>query len=177
LKENIRGARSATDARHAGEPVREEQITGPRARQVDGGLAVGQLERRLERIGQPVSGLGLQNEPVHDDLDGVRLLPVELDPAGDLLHLAVDTRAHEALAHHLEKHLAVLPLATANDGRQDLRPGAAWKLEHLVDDLLHGLARDRLVAAVAMGHADAGEQQPHVVVDLGHRPDRRARVA
>ncbi len=48
--------------------------------------------------------------------------------------------------------------------------------QHLVDDLLDALALDR-VAVRAMRDADPREQQPQVVVDLGDRADRRARVA
>ena len=51
------------------------------------------------------------------------------------------------------------------------------QLHELVGDLLHGLALDDLAALRAVGHADARPQQAHVVVDLGDRADRRARVA
>ena len=49
--------------------------------------------------------------------------------------------------------------------------------EHPVDDLLRGLAGDQPAAVRAVRHADAGVQQPQVVVDLGDRADGRARVA
>ena len=48
--------------------------------------------------------------------------------------------------------------------------------EDAVDDLLDALALD-LVAVGTVRMADAREQQPQVVVDLGDRADRRARVA
>ena len=49
--------------------------------------------------------------------------------------------------------------------------------EHAVGDLLQRLARDRGAAVVAVGLSDPRPQEAQVVVDLGHRPDRGARVA
>ena len=51
------------------------------------------------------------------------------------------------------------------------------ELHHLVDDLLGRLADDRAPADRAVRLADARPQQAQVVVDLGDRADRRARVA
>ena len=48
--------------------------------------------------------------------------------------------------------------------------------QDLVDDLRHALALD-LVAVRAVRVANAREQQAQVVVDLGDRANRRARVA
>ena len=45
-----------------------------------------------------------------------------------------------------------------------------------VENLLRRLATDRLAALRAMRHADAGHQQPQIVVNLGDRRDRAARV-
>ena len=56
-------------------------------------------------------------------------------------------------------------------------PGAVRQVTDPVDDLLRALAGDLAAALRAMRMADAGEQQAQVVVDLGHRADRRARVA
>ncbi len=66
------------------------------------------------------------------------------------------------LAHHRRQHREARPLG---------------QLQHLIDHLLDGLRRDRLPAVVAVHGADARPQQAQVVVDLGRRPDRRARVA
>ena len=61
-------------------------------------------------------------------------------------------------------------------GPRTSEPGALGQGEDLVDDLLDRLALD-LVAVRAVRVADAGEEQSQVVVDLGHRADRRPRVA
>ena len=75
------------------------------------------------------------------------------------------------------EQLGVLALAAADDGGQHLEPGALLELEHAVHDLLRGLPGDRPAADRAVRLADAGEQQPQVVVDLGDRADGGPRVA
>ena len=75
------------------------------------------------------------------------------------------------------EQLPVLALAAPHDRREHLEPGALGQLHHLVDDLLGRLAPDRAAAVGAVRVADPGVQHPQVVVDLGDRADRRARVA
>jgi hypothetical protein len=96
---------------------------------------------------------------------------------GEVVHLAVDERPAEALLLQLLEQLEVLTLATADDGREHLEPGTLGHREDAVDDLLGRLAGDRLAALGAVGPAGAREQQTQVVVDLGDRADRGARVA
>ena len=66
------------------------------------------------------------------------------------------------------------------DDRQveaDQQPRAGGSSPSCARDDLRRLAHDFLAAVAAEGAADAREQQPHVVVDLGRRADRRARIA
>ena len=89
---------------------------------------------------------------------------------------SIFTRAKPVGAQLVEQ-LAVLALAPAHDRREHHEARALGQLHHLVDDLLGRLAHDRPPADGAVRLAHARPQQPQVVVDLGHRPDRRARVA
>ena len=139
--------------------------------------ARGKLERRLDGVDQPRAHVGLHDEPVDDHLDGVLALLVQLDLVFELADLAVDADAREALFADLLEQLGVLALAAADDRRQQLDARAFGEREDLVDDLLGGLRADLFAALVAVRHADARVQQPQVVVDLGDRADRRARVA
>ncbi len=157
---------------------------GPRP----GGLAVGgDLLDPDEPVGQP--GRGLQavaqapaqvvphDQPVHHDLDRVVELLVQRRHLVERVDDAVDRDPGEALAADLLEHVPVLALAVAHQGREDQEPGALRERQHLVGDLLHALAGDRPPADGAVRLADPGEQQPQVVVDLGDRRDRGARVA
>ena len=71
----------------------------------------------------------------------------------------------------------VLALARPDHRGEHLEPGALLHRQHPVDDLLRGLPGDRLAADRAVRLADAGVEQPEVVVDLGDGADGRARVA
>ena len=70
----------------------------------------------------------------------------------------------------------MLALPVLDDRRQDEHAGPFGQGVELVDDLLHRLALDLAAADRAVHPPDAGEQEAEVVVDLGHRADRRARV-
>jgi hypothetical protein len=73
--------------------------------------------------------------------------------------------------------LLVLALAVANDGGQQIEARAFRQGGDLVDHLADGLALDRQAGGGRVGDPDPRPQQAHVVVDLGHRADGRARVA
>ena len=120
---------------------------------------------------------GAANEPVDDDLDRVLFVPLELQLGRQVDELTVDPRPRETLPGELVEQRVVLALAAAHDRRQHLEPRAFLQLQHPVDDLLRGLARDEPAAVRAVRDADARVQQPEVVVDLGDRADRGARVA
>ena len=113
---------------------------------------------------------------VDDDLDRVALVLVELRRVGDVDHLAVDPDADEALAAGAVEDPVALGLAVLDERAEDEQARALGQGQDLVDDLLDGLALDR-VAVGAVRDADPREQQAQVVVDLGDRADRRARVA
>ena len=132
---------------------------------------------RLDRLGEALAHSLLHHQPVDDDRDVVLELLVELDLLVEAAQLAVDHRAGVALLAHLLEHPPVLALAPAHDRRQDHEPGPVVERHHAIGDLLDRLPGDRLAALEAVGLADPRPQQAQVVVDLGHRADRRARVA
>ena len=152
-----------------------------RRHELDLGHAVGQLQRRLQRVGEAPLDAVAAHEPVDDDLDLVLLVAgqplVALQELGDVDHLAVDPGTHVALAGEVLQQRVVLALAAAHDRREHLEPGALGQQQDAVDDLLRGLALQPGAVVRAVLHADAGVQQAQVVVDLGDGADRRARVA
>ena len=146
-----------------------EDVDRPRGRRRAG--------RGLDRLREPLAEVGLHHEPVDDDLDRVLVLLVEDDLLLEQPLLAVHLHAREAVGAQLLEHVLVLALAVAHDRRVDRELRPLGQLEHLVDDRLLRLARDRAPADRAVRPADARVEQPQVVVDLRHRADGRARVA
>ncbi len=161
-------------AGRAGETLRED--IGRSVRHFDLDHALGQTQRRLEGVVEAGAQRVADDEPVHHHLDGVLLGLGELDLLGQLLELAIHAHPHIALAAKIEEELAILPLASAHHGGEDDEPAARGQGHDAVHHLLHGLGGDDRAAARAMGHADPREEHAQVVVDLGHRAHRRARV-
>ena len=86
--------------------------------------ALGELQRRLERVGEAAAERVLHHEAVDDDLDRVLLRLRELDLLAELAELAVDADPRIALAAQVEEQLPVLALAAAHD-RREQRDAAA----------------------------------------------------
>ena len=144
---------------------------------VDADEALGERGRGLDRLGQALAQVVLEHEPVDDDLDRVLELLVEDDLVLEQPLLAVDLDPREAVAPELLEHVAELALAVAHDRRVDGEARPLREREDLLDDLVEALAGDRAPADRAVRPADPRVEQAQVVVDLGHRADRRARVA
>ena len=145
---------------------------------VDRDEPFGERRSRLDRLREPRPQVRFHHEPVHDDLDRVLELLVEV---GDALlehdFLAVDLHAREAFAHDLVEQILVLTFAVAHDRRIDREARTLREPQHLIDDRVDRLPRDGLATDRAMRPSDPRVEQPEVVVDFRDRPDRRARVA
>jgi hypothetical protein len=141
------------------------------------GHALGQAERRLQRVGEAAPDPLPAHQPVDHHLDGVLLVALEVDVLGQLPQLPVDPGPGVALGRQLAEQVLVLALAAPHHRRQDLEPRPLRQLEDPVDDLLRRLPRHHGPAPRAVGHADPGVQEAEVVVDLGDGPHRRAGVA
>ena len=113
---------------------------------------------------------------VDDHLDRVALVLVEGRRVRELVHFPVDAHPDEALPAGGIEHPVAFRLAVLDERPEDEQPGAFGQRQDLVDDLLDALALD-LVAVRAVRVTDPREQQPEVVVDLGDRADRRARIS
>ena len=101
---------------------------------------------------------------------------IELDVLVERAQLAVDADLREAARAQRRQLLLELPLAAAHDRRQHVDALVVRRQHHHVDDPLERLRGDLAAAQVAVRHADVGEEQPQVVVDLGDGADRRARI-
>ena len=139
--------------------------------------ALSHLQSRLQGIGQTLLHALANDEAVDDDFDRMLLRLVEVNLFAEVDDLAVDAHAHIAFAADVVENLLVLALLAANDLRHDQELRALGKSLKLVHHLIDRLLRDGLAALRTMRAAGAREHQSHVVVNLRHRADGRARVA
>src|SRR5581483_8789864 len=109
-------------------------------------------------------------------LDGVVLVLVELEVGADVVDLAVHAHAHVAGLTHVLEDAQVLALAVLDERREDHQARAGREGQDRVHDLLDGLLLDRPAAVRAVGPADAGVEQPQVIIDFGDGADRGAGV-
>ena len=126
----------------------------------------------LHRLGHPADLHILpDDEPVHHDFDVVplALVQVQVTHLVQQVDRAVDPHSDESrLACSLENVLVFTFLTPHLGGQQ--QDSAAFRQPHDgAGYLLHRLPFHWTVALGAVGRANAGEQQPHVVVNLGYR--------
>ena len=140
-------------------------------RQLHLGHTLGQGQRRLQRLGEAALDALPLYQAVYDHLDVVDLVAGQIDLGTEVIKFAVHPGPHITLGGQISQQGLVVALAAAHDGGQNLEPSALGQLEYPVHDLLRRLAGDDHTMLRAMGYPNAGEQQPEVVVDLGHRAD------
>ena len=138
---------------------------------------IGEPKASLQTVRQTARNIRAHHDAVDDHINVMLVLLVERRGLGDLVELPVDLDALEALLHQLGEFLLVLALTAADHRREDIKTRAFLQRQDPVDHLAHRLALDRQARGRRIGNANAREQQTHIVVDLGDRSDRRARVA
>ncbi len=84
--------------------------------------AHGQLQRRLETVGETRADVRAHDDAVDDDVDVVLQLLVERRRVGDLVIGAVDLEALEAAPREFGDLFSVFALAAAHDRREQIEP-------------------------------------------------------
>jgi len=140
------------------------------------GPAIGQPQRGLEALGQPLLHVGPNPKPVDHHVDVVLLGLLELGQPVEFIRFPVDPKTHIAARLHLGEEVDELALAVARHRGQHHEPRFRRQRQHRVDHLRDRLRLQRQVVERAIRRAGAGKQQAQVVVDLGDRADRGARV-
>ncbi len=135
-------------------------------------------QRGFNRIAQPHADFVINHQPVHDRLDGVKFLFVELDArvGGEFDEFAVHPGAHEPLAREAFDYVAELAFLPADDGREQHHAGLGRQREDFVHDIAGGLGDDGHAGVRAMRFADVGVQQAEVIVYFRGGGDDRARA-
>src|SRR3989454_8174590 len=164
-----------------GQALREEPLLALPVGVGDEREALAQPQRRLDRVGEPRAlalrlGPATHDEAVNDDLEAVLFHLVERDVLGEVADGSVHAHAREAATPRCREELLVLALPVAHERSEHEDARVLRQLGDAVDDLLDGLRDDRDTVYRAVRNADAREEEPQVVVDLGDRSDGRSRV-
>src|SRR5258708_25533613 len=137
------------------------------------------FEGGLQGVGETVGYVGFEDQAVDYYVDPVLFVAVQVREIvrREVVHLAVDAAAGVAFLPDIFDLLAVLAVAAANYGRQELDAGSFWQLQNSVDYLLHGLLRNLPPAVRAVRAAYACVEEAQIIIDFGDRANRGARVA
>ena len=157
--------------------VAGEQRLLPGVRLLDDDEPAAVLQRGLDGIRQAARQVAAQHKAVDHQLDGVLFVLLECDLLAQVIEDAVHAHAGEAALPRVCQQLDVLALFAAHDRGQHLKARALRQGQHLVDDLVDGLAADLAAAARAVRRSGARPQQAQVVVNFRHRAHGRAWVA
>jgi hypothetical protein len=103
---------------------------------------------------------------IDDDLDRVALVAVQRRRLGQVEHLSIDADADEALPPGRLEDPVALGLAILDQRTEDEQSRALGQRQHLVDDLLHGLALD------GDGHSGSADDRPARTAGAGSRRSR-----
>ena len=137
--------------------------------------ALPQLQGQLHSFCQPRPGVA-GHEAIDHHLDVVPHLAVEVLLVGERHDPPVHAGPGKALLEQIDEQVAILALLSPNERREHDELRAGRQPVDLLDDLFAGLSGDRSRTLGAMPLAGAGIQHTQIVVDLGDRADRGARV-
>jgi hypothetical protein len=138
-------------------------------------LAVAQGQ--FHGVGQTLADLGLEHEPVHDQLDAVLLFLVQFGNIVQKHDFTVQAHPGEALALELGEEILVRPLLMLHQGGQEQELRALGQGHDLVHDAVRRLGLDGPAARRTMEAPQSGEEHPQEVIDLGDGAHGGTRVA
>ena len=138
--------------------------------------AVAVTDGQVDRFGQAGADAFADDDAIDHGLDVMHLLPRQFWRLVDIDDHAIHPGTQETgLAHRLEDFL-VFAFAAADQGRQNHDPRPFGAGQQGVENLLRRLLPNGRPAAAAACFAQAGVEQPQIIVDLGDSGHRAARV-
>ena len=180
-------------AHRTGELGIEQVLFLQHGRAVHGGRSV-QLDRQRTTVGQPERGLetfsqalaqlrpcgrigfAAHLDPVDHHINVVFFGFLEFGQVVEFVRDTVHPKTHIPLCLQLGEQLDKLALALTRHRRQHHQARVLGQRHHRIHHLAHGLGLQRQVMVRAIRRTGTREQQPQVVVDLGHRAHGRTRV-
>ena len=139
--------------------------------------AVPLFHGHVHRVFQPLVAGVINRQSVDNNFDKVIFVAIDPHIGFQLGHFSVDPGIEEAFLPDLLEQLAVMTFTPSHQGshHQGASPGKTFADE--LQDLVVGIFHHFLACFVRKCFGGTGIQQAQEVVNLGHRPDCRARVA
>src|SRR5216684_39497 len=116
------------------------------------------------------------NQAVNHHLDSMFFLFIQVNFIAQVINFAIHAHAHIARTAHILKDIFILALASLHKWSKQHNARIFRESEHRIDNLLDGLLAYLAPAFRAVGMADTRVQQSHIIINLGHGPNRRARI-
>ena len=138
--------------------------------------SVGCAQCGLNGVVQAAPVLLADQQSVDHQTDVVVYTAVELGRIGQIVDLPVHHHPHEPLATCALEEILEFPLPAADQGCNDLDLSSFGPSQDDIRHLRGTLTLDGGTVVGTVWHAYSSPEEPQVVVDLSHRPDRRAGV-
>ena len=94
-----------------------------------------------------------------------------------IVDFTINANTAKTLAVEFGQFLAVFALAPPHDRREQVEACAILHPKQDINHLADGLAFDRQACGGRVRNPDTRPQQAHIVINLGHGTDGRARIA
>src|SRR6185369_9398413 len=117
------------------------------------------------------------DDAIDHHLDVMLVFLVERGRVLDRVEFAVDADPGEARLLPFGELFAILALAAADDGGEQIMPRAFGQLHRAVDHLADLLGLDRKAGRRGVWYSDPRPEQAEIIVDFGDGGDGRARIA
>ena len=131
---------------------------------------------RGHTLGETLVVLPAHHQLVHDHLDVMVLIPVELHAVGHFAHFAIHPYIEVTLLAHLFEKLFVVSLSGANQGGEQHDAPSGIVLQYEVNDLFFCVFHHLLARQVGISRAGTSEKQTQIVIDFSRCPHSRTGV-
>ena len=152
-------------------------VAAVRIRVLGEGDAIGEGQRGFQALGEAAFQPCADDDTIDHHFNIVLELFVERRDIVDFMEGAIDFNALKALLLQVGQLFAVFALAAADNGGQQVQPGAIAHGHDPVDHLGHGLGLDGQTGGGGIGHANTRPEQAHIVVNFRNRANGGAGVA
>ena len=151
-------------------------MNGLSVNDINGHQPACQFHHGLNGIGKTLCDSITNRQTVHNHIDTVLDVLVQLDLFGKLVETAVNTDSYVSALAGTLKNLGVFSLSSADNRSQQLDLGPLRQLHNLIHHLVNGLLANLSSALGTVGDTDSGIKKPHIIINFRNGTDCGTRV-